>query len=219
MSTNQFDSNQTNSRVTIDRRQPVIIQGKSYFVAPEYLEGCKIGDRFKVIKKLGRGSFGHVFKVSDIKEPSRKLAVKICKESSSFEEEIKAMSKIHSKTAKTYPQVQCSFSTPDVVSHGKLVVLSASVIKSGQATYSELLEAKKFSFVVMPKYSLDIEQYFNATKDKFSKANSYFVGFAVLQLLEQVHRAGYVFNDLKPDNLITTMDQSVKLEKSDNIYA
>lgn len=192
----------------------MVFQGKSYFVVKEGFESSKIGDRFKVIKKLDEGSFGQVFKVNDLRDTERKLAIKICSESASFEEEIKAMVQIHRKTLKAYPQVQKYYSTPEVIQSGKLVALPKSVIKAEAVSYADLAAANKYSFVVMPRYGLNIEQYYEATKTTFSKANTYFIGYAVLQLLEQVHRAGYVFNDLKPDNLITCLDESIEIKNS-----
>ena len=89
------------------------------------------------------------------------------------------------------------------------MILDKNTVKGGAATPTELEQAPKMSFVVMPRYGINVEQYFEATKTNFSKVSAYYIGYALLQLFEQVHRAGYVFNDLKPDNLMTCLDHSI----------
>ena len=160
-----------------------------------------------------------MYKVHDITDSSRKLAMKVCKESANFDFEIKAMQAIHRKTSRDFKNVQKHFTTPEVISHGKLVCLDNNVIRDGRVSHIELRESQTFSFVIMPRYSLNLDQYFDSENSKFSKATTFYIGFSVLQLLEQVHRAGYIFNDLKPDNLITIMDNSVDIKKSSNVYA
>ena len=46
-----------------------------------------------------------------------------------------------------------------------------------------------------------------------SDANVISIGIKIMQLLEYVHKSGYIYNDLKPDNIIVR-----NLGKGDNIF-
>ena len=37
---------------------------------------------------------------------------------------------------------------------------------------------------------------------KISKVSAYSLGYEILRILEKVHSSGYIYNDLKPDNII-----------------
>ena len=50
-------------------------------------------------------------------------------------------------------------------------------------------------------------------KDKgqqLSSASIYHLGIQLLNLLERIHTAGYIFNDLKPDNILLGFNSRVK---------
>jgi hypothetical protein len=56
----------------------------------------------------------------------------------------------------------------------------------------------------MPRYGVNIEDYFEHKKvdRNMSKASILDVGSAVLKMLQTTHEAGFVYNDLKLDNLM-----------------
>jgi serine/threonine protein kinase len=75
---------------------------------PANLTGAKIGGRYEVIKRLGGGGFGDVYKAVDTKLMSRPVAIKVLKDDVlraekaqrdwvviKFQQEIEALSKIH----------------------------------------------------------------------------------------------------------------------------
>ena len=57
-------------------------------------------------------------------------------------------------------------------------------------------------FIVMPEYGTTLDDMFNARKGDFSSQSIYSLGIQLLNILEQIHAAGFVFNDLKLDNLM-----------------
>ena len=59
-----------------------------------------------------------------------------------------------------------------------------------------------YSFYVMPKYGKDIESYFQSQDKKISLASIVHLGIKVLEMLEVVHEAGYIYGDLKLDNIL-----------------
>lgn len=58
------------------------------------------------------------------------------------------------------------------------------------------------SFYIMPRFGLNLEQYFDQQNRTLSKASVYGLGIKVLSILEQIHSSGYIYNDLKLDNLL-----------------
>lgn len=54
----------------------------------------------------------------------------------------------------------------------------------------------------MPRFGRNLETYFENQNRELSKASVYHLGRSCLDLLEQIHIAGYVYNDLKLDNLL-----------------
>lgn len=68
---------------------------------------------------------------------------------------------------------------------------------------------KLYAWVIMPRYGYNIESLFVRMDDKFSPGTIFDIGVAMLTSLEVVHKAGYVFNDLKLDNLMVGYKQFV----------
>lgn len=54
----------------------------------------------------------------------------------------------------------------------------------------------------MPRYQLTLEQYLKHIKYKLSYKSICHIGTQLLNIFEHIHSAGYVFNDLKPDNIM-----------------
>ena len=47
-----------------------------------------------------------------------------------------------------------------------------------------------------------LEYYFNSCQGSFSEKTSIQIGLQLLEKIEAVHECGYLFNDLKPDNIL-----------------
>ncbi len=65
------------------------------------------------------------------------------------------------------------------------------------------------SYVIMPRYGENIENIFIKHQKKMSLNSTVCLGIQLLNILECVHKAGYVYNDLKPDNLMIDFDDKV----------
>ena len=73
-----------------------------------------------------------------------------------------------------------------------------------------------YMFMVMPEYGTTLFDMFDAKRGTFTSQSIYSLGVQLLNILEQIHAAGFVFNDLKLDNLM--FDASAdkrKIKKSD----
>ena len=56
--------------------------------------------------------------------------------------------------------------------------------------------------MIMPRLGINLEQYFEAMHNVVPAVSVYSLGIKILTLLECVHETGFVFNDLKLDNLM-----------------
>ena len=153
--------------------------------------GSLLKGRYMIEKFLDQGSNGVVHNIIDKKHPSAKLVVKITTQYEAFGSEIKKMRRIskHSKGRFSTPEVECY----------------------GMAVQGEELMA----WVIMPRYGVNLEYVCERLGYQLSHATIHDVGSAILTTLEAVHKAGYVFCDLKLDNLMTGYKQTVYKEKGD----
>ena len=71
--------------------------------------------------------------------------------------------------------------------------------------------SKAYSYMIMPLYGVNLHELFVKRRAKFSTESIYSLGLQVLDILELVHKAGLVFNDLKLDNLL--LDYGVDIDK------
>ena len=70
----------------------------------------------------------------------------------------------------------------------------------------------------MPRYGKNLETLFERQKNQFSLASILDVALAVLNMLEKVHAAGFVYNDLKLDNILLGYKDKVNLH-GENIFS
>ena len=71
------------------------------------------------------------------------------------------------------------------------------LVNIGHGTKSEVVQ----SYMIMPRYGNNLESYMTKV-EKFSKSTTLHIGLSTLAMLQQIHSAGYVYNDLKLDNIL-----------------
>ena len=65
------------------------------------------------------------------------------------------------------------------------------------------------SYFIMPRLGQNLEEYFERSKRHIPEASTYSLGIKILALLECVHETGFVFNDLKLDNLMVAFSDKL----------
>ena len=135
--------------------------------------------RYKVGKKIGKGSFGEVFQGTDI-ITNQKIAIKIepieKKKISILQEEIKIYEKI----------TQC-YHVPQIIWHGKTDT-NRILVMDLYGSSLETLKRKDFQFTVPIVSRLAIQ---------------------ILQALQQVHDRKVLHRDLKPDNILIGANRDI----------
>jgi serine/threonine protein kinase len=154
--------------------------------------GSSLKGRYTIDRYLDRGENGFVYVVTDLKKPRSLLVMKMTSEYMEFAQEIKMMRRISRHSCER-------FSTPEVVDYGL-------------AMYKNQLHA----WVIMPRYGYNLDLYCGKLEYKLSNESILDIGKAVLFTLEATHKAGYVYNDLKLDNLMVGYGQKVSKNSTNN---
>ena len=68
-----------------------------------------------------------------------------------------------------------------------------------------------YGYYIMPRLGVDLDRYFTDVESNFSKKTVLHLGISLLKSLEIIHDAGYIYNDLKLDNIL--VDLKAKLPK------
>ena len=66
----------------------------------------------------------------------------------------------------------------------------------------------------MPCYGPDLDNLLKDRNYNFSKESVYHLALNLLKILEQIHQAGYTYNDLKPDNILLGHGQDLPFDCS-----
>ena len=74
-------------------------------------------------------------------------------------------------------------------------------------------KGKILGWAVMPRYLMDLETYFGLMGNMISDKIICSIGLALLDLLEAVHKGGYVFNNLKPETIMLNKGPEAKADE------
>ena len=74
------------------------------------------------------------------------------------------------------------------------------------------LESTMLSYFIMPRYGQNFETYFDYLDRKLSTVSILELGKNIVRIFEIIHRAGYIYNDLKLDNILFGMQDKLPLK-------
>lgn len=69
------------------------------------------------------------------------------------------------------------------------------------------------SYMIMPRYGSNIENYFEKKGCQMSKESILQFGISMLRMLESIHAAGFTYNDLKLDNVLVGYQNKIDHNK------
>jgi serine/threonine protein kinase len=150
-------------------------KGRNY-VYRKYINNMEqsFSENYKLINKIGSGSFGDVYLVTDInKEKGKIYACKVeeKKKSQRLREEYDIYKKLRGKGIK--------YGIPKVYS---------------------FIETQTFNIMVMELLGKSLDQIYN--EQHFDIGTCLKLGYEIVQLLEKVHDAGFIHRDIKPSNFL-----------------
>lgn len=97
----------------------------------------------------------------------------------------------------------------EIVDHGHFVMIDTDKVKDGSPFECTDENSKVFTYVVTPRLGKNLDKIFDKRKYSFTREQICSLGIQVINILEQIHSAGYVYNDLKLDNLLLDYDADV----------
>lgn len=77
-----------------------------------------------------------------------------------------------------------------------------SLDKCQQMNETEIVKMKRHSFIIMEKLGHTLQHYFYKRQKAFSLKTVCQIGIKLIEIIKQIHDIGYVYNDLKLDNIL-----------------
>ena len=107
-----------------------------------------------------------------------------------------------------------------VLHWGYLIMVDGQKIEKTDASELDYSNAKIFTYVVMPRLGKNLDKVSKKRKAQFTKEEVCSLGIQLVNILEQVHNAGFIYNDLKLDNLLLDADTDIKnvFKTDDDIF-
>lgn len=195
-----------------------------------------LAETYKVIKKIGSGSFGKVYlgqnikdrsfvaiKIEKVVETKKNIIKKNCKSPIFQEYKVYCLTnhyKIPVPKIYTFHQSRIKKITQDEVSD------SSGSSKSSESTNDTAKEEVKYKYnmyLVMEIMGPSVVKHLKKDKKKVPLYNIYDFGFQALKILRQIHELGYVHRDLKPENFTyglsqTGVNNQSKIEVSNKVH-
>lgn len=138
-------------------------------------ESIYLGDKFKLIKKLGSGSFGEVYMVQDTKDRKLFYAAKI--EGRDVHIKLKDEYKIYKK-------------------------LQSGGNVQGIPKIKTYIETSKVSAIIMELLGNGLDYYLEKENGIFNLETVLTIGITCIDLLKKTHSLGIIHRDIKPNNFV-----------------
>jgi serine/threonine protein kinase len=132
-----------------------------------------LGDNYKLIKKIGSGSFGEVYLTED--KNGNHYAAKI--ESNSEKQRLKAEFNIYKK-----------------------VLNNKSIV--GIPKVYNYIETTNYNILIMELLGKSLENIYDDNNREFNNSTIFKLALDMLQVIERFHSKGFIHRDIKPNNFL-----------------
>lgn len=167
--------------------------------------GAVLQSNYVIGSQIGIGSFGQVYEAIDMKRKDVPLVVKFSSNLNLAQREIEAMQTIweEANNKKKLDRNRIIY-TPRIYGSGFVIkeATQGKTSRKSPRSSKDSSSGEKMSYYIMPRFGQNLEQYFDQQERNLSKSSIYSLGIALLNILEQIHDSGYIYNDLKLDNLL-----------------
>lgn len=133
---------------------------------------------------LGKGAFGEVYLASRIKD-NKTVAVKVEKK-----------------------DISVSRLTIEYEIYKKLIERGMNY---GIPKIYEIIDTENFKLMTMELLGKNLEELFNINQKKFSIETVLYLGIHIIDLLENLHKSGFIHRDIKPSNFMVGYNEPSKI--------
>ena len=108
---------------------------------------------------------------------------------------IDASSKTHSESL-YFPETYCT---------GKVLIADEAICSPNEAAEDDIeaqVDSQVWSYIVQEKLGDTMEKFLFTRNEPFSEKTVLQIGIQLLEAFKIIHEAGYIFNDLKLDNIL-----------------
>ena len=166
------------------------------------IEGHMLMSRYQIESFIDQGKFGRIYNITDLTKnrPQKPLVVKLLDYSKDNMQEVKIMSRIWKSTKTSKAAARWFGKVPKVCKFGYILHVEDKQFVS-QVKWENVQKGIFKSYIIMPRMHMNLQTFFDKRKE-FSDKSIYSLGIQLLNIFEQIHEAGFVYNDLKLDNLM-----------------
>lgn len=158
--------------------------------------GDVLFDRYKILKSIGSGSFGDVYKGVDLKEHRQPVAIKV---------EKKEPAKSRLTMERDIYEMVKGEGIPEIKFYGETeLVLKGNKSKKGAAAGGDSTVETKVTvkILIMSYLGPCLEDLFDFCGRKLSNKTVAMLGIQFINQLEHIHGKGVIHRDIKPDNFL-----------------
>ena len=133
-----------------------------------------ISERFRLVQKIGQGSFGKVYLAKDLQDNDKQVAIKTEPLSQQFSQLLKEIQTYRHIKGKGFP----------------------NLIKQGISVENECI------YLATDLFGPSLEDLFNFCDCKFSYKTTMMLFYQSLERLQLMHENNFIHRDIKPDNMM-----------------
>lgn len=173
-----------------------------------------IKDNYTIIEKIGEGSFGTVYLAKDKEENCYAAKVEIKQRNQNKDH--KCEHKQNNKNDIDDDNNECKQCQEEEKQNSRLLeehkiynILYSRGMRSGIPKIYSLIQTPSFNILVMELLGESLDSIFVRCGKKFNLGTVLKLGYDIINLLEKLHKVGFIHRDIKPNNFLIGKNKNI----------